>query len=96
MTDDRKGTRERLTTAFGWVAGGALALLLNFGLYRAVGEAARDNDSPQYCDACFTTQYPTRLTDHDGADNVRTRLASCAVAVLAAAARRRGAAAAAE
>ncbi|MBK8458300.1 MAG: amidophosphoribosyltransferase [Phyllobacteriaceae bacterium] len=42
------------------------------GLYRAAGEARRDADAPQFCDACFTAQYPTRLTDHDGADNVRT------------------------
>ncbi|MCO5159742.1 MAG: amidophosphoribosyltransferase [Mesorhizobium sp.] len=49
----------------------SLGFLSIDGLYRAVGEAARDNDQPQFCDACFTTQYPTRLTDHDGADNVR-------------------------
>ena len=49
----------------------SLGFLSIDGLYRAVGEASRDNDNPQFCDACFTTQYPTRLTDHDGADNVR-------------------------
>ncbi|MBX3571134.1 MAG: amidophosphoribosyltransferase [Mesorhizobium sp.] len=49
----------------------SLGFLSIDGLYRAVGEAARDNDQPQFCDACFTTQYPTRLTDHEGADNVR-------------------------
>ena len=41
------------------------------GLYRAVGEAARNDEQPQVCDACFTAQYPTRLLDHEGADNVR-------------------------
>ena len=41
------------------------------GLYRAVGEAARDGDAPQFCDACFTGAYPTRLLDRDGPDNVR-------------------------
>lgn len=36
------------------------------GLYRAVGEAnGRDVAQPQYCDACFTGQYPTRLKDHE-------------------------------
>ncbi|MAC10748.1 MAG: amidophosphoribosyltransferase, partial [Sphingorhabdus sp.] len=35
------------------------------GLYRALGEARRDDPRPQYCDACFTGDYPTRLTDHD-------------------------------
>lgn len=28
------------------------------GLYKAVGETARNNDLPQYCDACFTKDYP--------------------------------------
>lgn len=50
----------------------SLAFLTIDGLYRAVGEAARNNDQPQYCDACFTKDYPTRLTDHEGADNVRS------------------------
>ena len=30
---------------------------------RAVGEAERKKSCPQYCDACFTGEYPTRLTD---------------------------------
>ncbi len=46
----------------------SLAFLSIDGLYRAVGEARRDNDAPQYCDACFTGDYPTRLTDHEGGD----------------------------
>ncbi len=34
------------------------------GLYRAVGEAAgRDADSPQYCDACFSGEYPVAPSD---------------------------------
>lgn len=41
------------------------------GLYRAVGEAVRDADAPQFCDACFTGAYPTRLSDIEGPDNVR-------------------------
>ena len=40
------------------------------GLYRAAGEAARDNDSPQFCDACFSGEYPIRLTDHEDRDNI--------------------------
>jgi amidophosphoribosyltransferase len=42
-----------------------LAFLSMDGLYRAVGEAARNNREPQYCDACFSGEYPTRLTDHE-------------------------------
>lgn len=33
------------------------------GLYRALGEAERDSECPRYCDACFTGDYPTTLTD---------------------------------
>ncbi|MFY0691136.1 MAG: amidophosphoribosyltransferase [Paracoccaceae bacterium] len=34
------------------------------GLYRAVGEAAgRDKDAPQYCDACFSGEYPVAPSD---------------------------------
>ncbi len=43
----------------------SLAFISIDGLYRAMGHAGRDNDSPQYCDACFTSDYPTRLTDQE-------------------------------
>ena len=34
------------------------------GLYRAVGEAqGRKNDCPQYCDACFSGEYPVEPAD---------------------------------
>ena len=34
------------------------------GLYRAVGEArGRDPDAPQYCDACFSGEYPVAPSD---------------------------------
>ncbi len=48
----------------------SLAFLSIDGLYRAAGEAARDSGAPQFCDACFTGEYPTRLTDRE-APNVR-------------------------
>ena len=41
----------------------SLAFISMDGLYRAVGEQKR-NDDPQYCDACFTGEYPIPLTDH--------------------------------
>ena len=43
----------------------SLAFLTIDGLYRALGEAERKQDAPQYCDACFTGDYPTRLTDQE-------------------------------
>jgi amidophosphoribosyltransferase len=42
----------------------SLAFVTIEGLYRAVGMANRDGGAPQYCDACFTGDYPTTLTDH--------------------------------
>ncbi len=44
----------------------SLAFISIDGLYRAMGEAARDNDQPQFCDACFTGDYPITLTDQQG------------------------------
>jgi len=41
----------------------SLAFVSIDGLYRAVGLEARDPARPQYCDACFTGDYPTSLTD---------------------------------
>ena len=42
----------------------SLAFISIDGLYRALGENGRDAVAPRYCDACFTGQYPTSLTDH--------------------------------
>jgi amidophosphoribosyltransferase len=41
----------------------SLAFISTDGLYRAVGHAKRDTDNPQFCDACFTGEYPSALTD---------------------------------
>ncbi len=41
----------------------SLAFVSIDGLYRAVGEGPRNSRCPQFCDACFTGEYPTRLTD---------------------------------
>ena len=44
----------------------SLAFLSFDGLYRAMGEGSRNSESPQYCDACFTGEYPIALTDQEG------------------------------
>ena len=36
----------------------SLAFISIHGLYRAMGETKRNTQSPQYCDACFTGDYP--------------------------------------
>jgi amidophosphoribosyltransferase len=41
----------------------SLAFVSIDGLYRAVGLEGRNALRPQYCDACFTGDYPTSLTD---------------------------------
>jgi amidophosphoribosyltransferase len=41
----------------------SLAFVSIDGLYRATGEASRNNDNPQFCDACFTGEYPIRVLD---------------------------------
>ena len=57
----------------GFIRVDSLGFLSIDGLYRAVGETARDSRAARnICDACFTGEYPTRLLDHEGADNVRT------------------------
>jgi amidophosphoribosyltransferase len=35
------------------------------GLYRALRHSRRDGKTTRYCDACFTGDYPTSLTDRD-------------------------------
>jgi amidophosphoribosyltransferase len=42
----------------------SLAFITIDGLYRALGDQ-RDGTKPQRCDACFTGDYPTTLTDCD-------------------------------
>lgn len=69
--------REKLLAAQHDVAGmqkyiraDSLAFISIDGLYRALGEAERNNEQPQRCDACFTGEYPTALSDRDGVENV--------------------------
>ena len=46
------------------------------GLYQAVCGASRDGDTPQYCDACLSGEYPIPLTDreHEPAPTLLTLL----------------------
>jgi amidophosphoribosyltransferase len=49
----------------------SLAFLSLDGLYRAVGEDGRSEATPQYCDACFSGDYPIPLVDHEGGSDGR-------------------------
>jgi amidophosphoribosyltransferase len=42
----------------------SLAYISVDGLYQALGEAKRNGDIPQYCDACFTGDYAVELVDN--------------------------------
>lgn len=53
----------------------SLAYVSLDGLYRALGKPGRDGTSPQFCDACFSGEYPIRLTDFEGRED-RTRKVS--------------------
>jgi amidophosphoribosyltransferase len=53
----------------------SLAFISIDGLYRAMGkEGGRDAVQPQYCDACFTGDYPIALTDQTLADQPQLTL----------------------
>ncbi len=43
----------------------SLAFISLDGMYQAVAKINRDNASPQFCDACFSGDYPIPLTDAD-------------------------------
>ncbi|MDT8856121.1 amidophosphoribosyltransferase [Paracoccaceae bacterium Fryx2] len=47
-----------------WIGVNSLRFISLDGLYRAAGEAlGRDNKAPQFCDACFSGQYPVAPSD---------------------------------
>jgi amidophosphoribosyltransferase len=50
----------------------SLAFISHDGLYRALGQTGRNPAQPQYCDACFTGDYPIPLPDQ--ADNSERQL----------------------
>ncbi|WP_294323175.1 amidophosphoribosyltransferase [uncultured Sphingomonas sp.] len=53
-----------------YIQADSLAFISIDGLYRALGEANRTAVRPKYCDACFTGDYPTPLTDQDETTSV--------------------------
>ena len=62
-THDLEGMRR-------FIGADSLAFISLDGLYRALGKPGRDADKPHYCDACFTGDYPTTLTDHEDVADV--------------------------
>ncbi|MGP0104714.1 amidophosphoribosyltransferase [Rhodoblastus sp.] len=56
-----------------WIGADSLAFLSIDGIYKAMGQVARDPRHPQFTDHCFTGDYPTTLTDLNGKD-IRAQL----------------------
>ncbi|MDF2094568.1 amidophosphoribosyltransferase [Aquibaculum arenosum] len=54
----------------------SLAFISMDGLYRAMGRPGRDSGQPAFCDACFTGDYPTRLTDRENPNSPQLSLLS--------------------
>ncbi|MDQ2877678.1 MAG: amidophosphoribosyltransferase [Pseudomonadota bacterium] len=48
-----------------YIQADSLAFVSIDGLYKALGEHGRADIRPSHCDACFTGDYPTTLTDQD-------------------------------
>lgn len=58
-----------------YIKADSLAFLSIDGLYRAAGKAeGRNTACPQYCDACFTGDYPTSLTDLNAVEAAKSQL----------------------
>ncbi len=54
-----------------FIGADSLAFLSVDAMYRAVGEAeGRNNAAPQFCDACFTGDYPISIDDTEHADTL--------------------------
>src|SRR3546814_17729368 len=56
-----------------YIQADSLAFVSIDGLYKALGETHRADIRPSHCDACFTGDYPTTLTDQDDAVEVDPR-----------------------
>ena len=52
-----------------YIGADSLKFISIYCLYRAVGEKGRSNDFPQYCDAFFSGEYPTSLTDNNASED---------------------------
>ena len=53
-----------------YIKADSLAFVSIDGLYKALGEPQRNAIRPSHCDACFTGDYPTTLTDQDDVSSV--------------------------
>jgi amidophosphoribosyltransferase len=61
--DELLASSKNIAAMCEYIGADSLGFLSIDGLYRAVGEAQRNNETPQFCDACFTGDYAIKLTD---------------------------------
>ena len=54
-----------------FVGADSLSFISLDGLYRAMEQGKRNAEKPQFCDACFTGNYPIALTDVSGGPKTR-------------------------
>ena len=73
-THDLEGMRQ-------FIGADSLAFLSIDGIYRAMGEKARNPERPQFTDHCFTGDYPTALTDLAAKDTSPRQLSLLAEAI---------------
>ena len=62
-TDDLLAHKMDVEQMRRFIGADSLAFISMNGLYRAMGKAERDAAAPDFCDACFTGDYPIALTD---------------------------------
>jgi len=67
-TDDLLAHRMDVEEMRRFIGADSLAFLSMDGLYRAMGEGMRSTVAPQFCDACFSGDYPIQLTDITGGE----------------------------
>lgn len=63
-TEELLGHSKTVDEICDFIKADSLAYVSIDGLYRALGEEKRNNDAPQFEDACFTGDYPVELVDH--------------------------------
>ncbi|MEX2643576.1 MAG: amidophosphoribosyltransferase [Acetobacterales bacterium] len=64
--DDLMAARHNVEEMARIIGVDSLAFITMDGLYRAVSGQERNSGTPQFCDACFTGDYPIPLTDREG------------------------------
>ncbi|HWD27328.1 MAG TPA: amidophosphoribosyltransferase [Rhizomicrobium sp.] len=65
-TDDLPAHRMDVEQMRRLIGADSLAFVTMDGMYRAMGVGARKADAPQFCDACFSGDYPISLPDITG------------------------------